>query len=421
MNKFFLQLTNTEAQFWDEKLGEIMSLTRKFQSICVALNESFGFNVAEKFVKISAKHGAEVKTLDVFDAKFRRFGLLKEILGNFPRLKTLELRNIKASEEKHTEFFGTPVILDDLETVKVENCNWQVFNVVSGQKIRFLRIGNSEESLVQFDFVIKFLTKLINLETFEVAGKASDGIFSSEKCKKFNFNLKSFCYGSNFIDDQTEINENLNHFLQTQGNFLKQLKIDVESEEILRTIFTKLTFLESISFHAFPMNEIFFDEIHVLENLQSVEIYSSFSSKEVAKAFFSKCPNLERIETILDHEVTPEILNFLSVSNPKTKILTLKSIRNYDGAKFDLLEHFHVQDIENMVTFVSFVMINRSIKTSSVHLMTHENFCDEKFQEFLRQTNIYNFKLNGGIKDKTMKLEFTSQKQHGLIRENLLG
>lgn len=83
------------------------------------------------------------------------------------------------------------------------------------------------------------------------------------------------------------------------------------------------------------------------------------------------CPNLEHLGVPTK---IPEIVQFISINNPKIEHLSIDAIRTEDDAdaKFSFLNYLHVRKIKNYKNLQLFVKNNPTIETLSVRLLIDE-------------------------------------------------
>lgn len=215
MRKFTLTLSTKSQKdsSWLEKLYEIRNIRKKFQSLRVELKWRSCQKEIQSLNSILCHHGLHLRNLTLSSVCFFNSRDFCDVLRNLPLLTNLELNYIRF--ELGETLNGEKVFLENLKTIKINNCSWTLMQFLNSPNLKSIEIlyGNCSDR----SFLMEFMKTLWKLESLIIDGSALNVIFQELIDIKFPFKLKKLNILSKFsYENSTKIDKNFRNFLESQ-------------------------------------------------------------------------------------------------------------------------------------------------------------------------------------------------------------
>lgn len=215
MNNFTLTLPPNchRNSPWLEKLDEIINIQRKFQSLRVELKWRDCQKEIQTLNSILRHHGFHLRHLTLSSVCFFTSRDFCDILRNLPLLKKLLLNYVRFELEEN--FHDQKVSMENLKTVKINNCSWTFLRFFSSPNLKSIEIlyGNFCDRY----HLMTFLESSDSLKSMTIDGSALNVIFQQKVETKFPFQLETLHILSKFsYEKSTKVDRNFRNFLESQ-------------------------------------------------------------------------------------------------------------------------------------------------------------------------------------------------------------
>lgn len=405
---------------------EIMTLQRQFNQIEIEIaEESY-----ENSLKILFYHGSKVVKL-VLSSTDRYEGVnFTDIVTNMHRLEELLIREVdlvscrsitlphlkKMVNSDTTHLFLKHLVAPNLESLELSSTDVEHREHLSHflkfcPKLKTLVFKNEVNHLPELakenlpfnlqtlkildnqkgdmESLESILSKFSDLQVLIISTKMTGNVmFPEPENTPFSLTRLEFDLWSPSVG--TIINDNYTAFLRTQSNSLKELKsvsifpntVELDSEYL--TLFTQMKVLEKITFdrkNPFPKEQDFYDRIEPITNVKELH-FVNFNKLEIKfrsnqetflRGILPKLPDLEVFEASDQVENFPDLIRFLSVHNPKLKLLSLWTLENYEPTiRFQNLENLNLKFIGQVETLEEFKRNHPKVKECQIDFVNFD-------------------------------------------------
>ncbi|KAJ6648535.1 hypothetical protein Bhyg_03765, partial [Pseudolycoriella hygida] len=170
-------LTLDDESKWISRFHEIMSLTRRFQSIRITLHsskqpyylEKWTENAINLLMRVAVRHGPYIRKLVLTNAEIKNSCDFSSILSSMPLLNEVVLNRVKVDEVD--DFTGgNEALLSKLNKLRISTCDWDIFKFFISTPIRELQVSNRFASvdIQQREYYMPFLESSQRLESIEL-------------------------------------------------------------------------------------------------------------------------------------------------------------------------------------------------------------------------------------------------------------
>ncbi|KAJ6648545.1 hypothetical protein Bhyg_03775 [Pseudolycoriella hygida] len=388
MKNFTLMLN--DGSEWISRCNEILSLTRRFQSISITLHSRdymWTYKPINLLVQIAARHGPNIRKLALSNADIENSSDFSSILSSMPLLNEVVLNRVKVDEVD--DFTGgNEAFLSELNKLTLSNCYWIVFKFFKSTPIRELQISNDVdfENVQQSEYYMQFLQGSQRLESIEVKSMRSAQTFKTTLDGAICLKLKRLKYWSiRPMYDIKNIDSIFGTFLEAQASSLTELELEYVHPTIVKIIFTKLKVLEKLTINGkmLPSESSFYASFKKMPKLKELVLRDHITCELAVKVILANCANLETFSfrgepiSFLDN-----ILNFMAANNPAVKSLSLPEIISPE-LKFHHLKFLHVSDYETFENLLQFLNYNPTVETLSLSFYKTGGILDDSTLEAL--------------------------------------
>ncbi|KAJ6648544.1 hypothetical protein Bhyg_03774 [Pseudolycoriella hygida] len=391
MKNFTLILN--DGSDWISRFDEILSLTRRFQSISITLHSRdymWTYKPINLLVQIAARHGPNIRKLALSNADIENSSDFSSILSCMPLLNEVVLDRMKVDEVD--DFTGgNEAFLSKLNKLKISKCYWNIFKFFKSTPIRELQISNDLdfENIQQSEYYMQFLQGSQRLESIEVKSMDSAQTFKTTLDGAICLKLKRLKYWSiSPMYDIKNIDSIFGTFLEAQASSLTELELAYVHPTIIKIIFTKLKVLEKLTINGMmlPSESSFYASFKKMPKLKELILLDDISCELAAKEILLNCPNLETF-SFRDKPIcfVDNILNFMAANNPAVKSLSLNSLPEIISPelKFHHLKFLHVSDYETFENLLQFLNNNPTVETLSLSFDNTGGILDDSTLEAL--------------------------------------
>lgn len=380
---------------WGLKIDEILSLKRSFQSMYILWNVP-----SETVLKVTAKHGSQIRNLSIFNGKDLKANDFQELLKHMPLLEELEVAqtefNVTADEIRAIY----PAQLRMLRSIKITcGTNWIVFRYLVGTQAKHLDVSlmrriQSDEATLS---LMAFLKASKCLESMNFDEAFIHNIFKTDESQSFSFQLKSlsFFYKAS-TDDSEKTVARFCKFLVTNASSLDGLVLRNSSEEILKAVFNHIKKIKKLNLRTsnMPANKQFYEKLTPMENLQQLDCNDFIPNEDAAKGLLGLCPNLKSLKVSRD-QIISSLTPFMATYNPNIEILKLDTIKDKieTEVKFKYLKLLYVILNGNDESLKLLLKSNPTIETFGLRLAGKSDVVDF----LLTMPNIKHLKFGGEV------------------------
>ncbi|KAJ6648543.1 hypothetical protein Bhyg_03773 [Pseudolycoriella hygida] len=383
MKNFTLKLNDYGSKSIS-RFDEIMSLTRKFQSINIYLcsgEHQWTDKPIDLLVQIAARHGPNIRKLVLSNAEIENWSDFSSILSSMPLLNEVVLDRMKVDEVDNFTG-GNEAFLSKLNKLTLSTCDWDIFKFFISTPIRELKISIDLgcEIIQQGKHYMRFLQASQRLESIEVNSMYSAQTFKTTldgavclKLKRFKYSTISRTY------DIKNIDSIFGTFLEAQASSLTELELDYVHPTIIKIIFTKLKVLEKLTINGktLPSEKSFYASFKKMPKLKELILLDDISCELAVKEILANCANLETF-TFRDEPISflDNILNFMAANNPAVKSLSLNSLPEIISPelKFHHFKFLHVSECETVENLLQFLNNNPTVEKLSLSFVTMDVF-----------------------------------------------
>ncbi|KAJ6622383.1 hypothetical protein Bhyg_17125 [Pseudolycoriella hygida] len=397
-------LTLDDESKWISRFHEIMSLTRRFQSINITLHsskqpyylEKWTENAINLLMRVAVRHGSYIRKLVLTNAEIKNSCDFSSILSSMPLLNEVVLNRVKVDEVD--DFTGgNEGFLSKFNKLTISTCNWDIFKFFISTPIRELQVSNRFASvdIQQREYYMPFLESSQRLESIELNLMSYAKTFSISldgaiclKLKRLKCTSPSPTYDSNF-----------GTFLETQASTLTELELSYVHPAIINIIFTKLKVLEKLKIDSvmLPSEISLYASFKEMPNMKELILRGDIPRELAVKKILANCANLETFSACHDSfRYFGNLLNFMAANNPALKSLSLDSLPNIISreVKFCHLKFLHVETCENFENLLQFLDSNPTVETLSLNLNIPGVILDHATLEALqRHPNLQNLEV----------------------------
>ncbi|KAJ6648542.1 hypothetical protein Bhyg_03772 [Pseudolycoriella hygida] len=340
-------LTLNDGSKWISRFHEIMSLTRRFQSIKITLHsreqpyflEKWAENAIDLLVQIAARHGPNIRNLVLYQAEIKNSSDFSSILSSMPLLNEVVLNGVKVN--KADDFTGgNEAFLSKLNKLTVRTCDWNIFKFFTSTPIRELKISNKFVlvDIQQREIYMRFLQASQQLESIDLDLMSYAKMFATALDDAICLKLKRLKYSSFSPSyDIDNIDSNFGTFLELQGSSLTELELNYVHPTTIKIIFTKLKVLEKLRINsvALPTESSFYASFKKMPKLKELILHDNIPCELAVKEILVNCVNLETFSARHDtYGFLHNILNFMAANNPAVKSLSLDSLPEIISPEF---------------------------------------------------------------------------------------
>lgn len=381
--------------------------------VIMNIRRNFYFMIAQNLLKeslqlmpqVTAQHGSNIRIFEI-DTNDEKLGeqnvssskYLSEIVANMVKLEHLNI-HIYQFQPNHDEVQCsdvTQVNLKNLKYLKIKNDNFSTFKYLSAPNIITVDVWGGaydeleHESGKLFNIFLLSAPKLQSL----ILRSHSFHTFFRTKHENIPFKLKSFAENGSYSKlDESWMN--FVCFLKQQATSLEDLELCRTLPEVIVTIFNYLKNLKAFHIKAFflPTDKAFYNRLRPLKNLTKFRSNSKFANETAAKGILGNFPNLETLAV----PIHPDLLSFMSINNPKLRILKIISFPTHNQAesKFKFLNSLELEIIKESEPFLFFLKNHASLVTLKINWVEDDILTEEVMTEIMTSTNLVDFTFRG--------------------------
>lgn len=356
----------------------------------------------ELFSEVAARHGSQIRKLDFATGESDIYNHLSAIFESMPLLEDLEITTYRSTLIRAHSPDVIQVNLKHLRNLIIENEDFSIFQHFLAPNVVAVKVEGGvqgEQGRGLEKPLVNFLLNAPKLKLLSLDHRSFNAFFQTEH-EIIPFKLQKFKLFWMNVDCTPNSWLNFLSFLNSQAHTLERLQLSSRpSPEVLVAFFNLLTNLKTlfIILSLLPTEEEFYKLLKPSKSLTKVRSWfgkrNRFPNENAAKGFLGNCPNLEKLEVLIE----PEILAFLAINNPKLKELKVSSLTTQAQAevRFKCLNCFHIIIVGDLELLLTFIRNNPTLTTLKTGFVEKNVFTEEVLTKLMSESNLVHLRFKG--------------------------